>query len=464
MAQTFDVVVIGGGPGGYVAAIRAAQLGLKTALVEKDERLGGTCLLRGCIPTKALLYTAELLAKVSRAGEFGIEVKEASLNWAGAQKRKDRIVQKGAAGIDFLMKKNKVTVIRGHGRLSGRGRVRVGGAGVLEELEAKAVVLATGSAPKSLPNVIVDHRRVLSSDSALELSQLPKSAIVLGGGAVGVEFASLFAHLGVETRVVELLPHLLPFEDEDSSKELEKHFRRRKIGLHLGARLEAVEVGSGGVKARLESPAGPEVLEAEILLSAVGRSPNTGDLGLEGTAIALEKGFIPTDSFMRTAEPGVYAIGDLVPTPMLAHVASAEGIVAVEHIAGRDPPPLNYERMPSATYSYPEVASVGLSEKKARERGFDVKTGVFPFSAITKAAISDDAVGMAKIVSEKKYDEVLGIHLVGPHATELLGEACVALRLEATCEDLSRTVHAHPTLSEIVREAAEAALGHPIHI
>ena len=463
VGESFDVVIIGSGPGGYVAAIRAAQLGLKTAIVEKDKRLGGTCLHRGCIPTKSLLWTAELWTHLNHAAEFGIDGNEPVLNWAQALKHKEKIVTKGANGVDFLMKKNKVTVVKGHGRLAGKGRVEVSGEGVAV-LETKNVVLATGSVPKALPGVAVDHERILSSDSVFGLAQPPKSLIVLGAGAVGVEFASVFNHLGTETTIVEYLPHLLPIEDEDVSKELEKLFRRRGITQLLGAKVEKAERSGKGVKVMVQVDGKPEVLEAEQVLSAVGRSPVTADLGLEKTQVVLERGFVKVDAFMRTGEPNVYAIGDIVPTPMLAHVASAEGILAVEHIAGKNPKPVNYDRVPSATYCYPEVASVGLTEKKAREKGHDVKVGVFPFSANNKAAIAEAGVGLTKIVSDKKFDEVLGVHIIGPHATELLAEACVGLQLETTTEDLAHTMHAHPTLSESLREAAEATLGHAIHI
>jgi len=281
---------------------------------------------------------------------------------------------------------------------------------------------------------------------------------------VGCEFASIFAHVGSEVGILEFLPHLLPIEDEDASKELERQFRRRKIAYELSAKVQKVEPGGKGVKVTMDTPSGSKTLDAAILLSAVGRSPVTEGLGLETTSIKLDKGFIPVDDFMRTTEPHVYAIGDVIPGPMLAHMASAEGILAVEHIAGKEVHPINYDLTPSATYCYPEVASVGLTEKRAKERGYEVKTGTFPFSAILKAKISDEGIGMIKVVSDKKYDEVLGVHMVGPHATELLAEACVALRLEITTEELGRTIHAHPTLSEIVKEGAEAALGTPIHI
>jgi dihydrolipoamide dehydrogenase len=464
VADTFDVVIIGSGPAGYVAAIRAGQLGLKTAIVEKDARLGGTCLHRGCIPTKSLLWTAELYSHISHASKFGIDLKDPVVNWAQAQKHKEGVVTKGANGIDFLMKKNKVTVVKGYGRIAGRGKVEVAtGDGKKQALDTRNVVIATGSVPKSLPHVKVDHKRILDSDSILELPRIPKSLIVLGAGAVGVEFASIFNHVGTQVTLVELMPRLLPIEDEDASKELEKHFRRRRIDFLLGANMEKVEVTDTGVRATIKVANETRVLEAELLLSAVGRAAVTQDIGLEKTSVKVEKGFIQTDELMRTAEPNVYAVGDVVPTPMLAHVGFAEGILAVEHIAGKKVDPVNYDRIPNATYCYPEVASVGLTEKRARERGYDVKTGMAPFSAVLKSAMSDESFGVAKIVSDKKYDEVLGVHLVGPHATELLAEACVGLRLETTTEELARTIHAHPTLSEIMREAAEATLGHPIH-
>ncbi|MFL5320538.1 MAG: dihydrolipoyl dehydrogenase [Myxococcaceae bacterium] len=465
MAETFDVVIIGSGPGGYVAAIRAGQLGLKTAIIEKDKRLGGTCLLRGCIPTKSLLWTAELFGHIQEAAKFGIDLKDPVVNWANAQKHKEGVVTKGSNGIDFLMKKNKVTVVKGHARIAGKGKVEVTAeGGAKQTLETRNIIIATGSVPRSLPSVKVDHKRILNSDSILELDRIPKSLIVLGAGAVGIEFGSIFRHCGSQVTVVEYMPRLLPIEDEEISKEFERLYKRRGIECITGANVQGAEPTKDGVKVTYKLGDETKTLEAELLLSAVGRAPVTEDIGLDKTNIKTEKGFIKTDEFMRTTEPNVYAIGDVVPTPMLAHVGSAEGVLAVEHIAGHPVQPINYDRTPSATYSYPEVASVGLTEKKAKERGYDVKVGKFPFSAITKASISNEAIGLVKVVSEKKYDEVLGIHLVGPHATELLAEACVALKLETTTEEIARTMHAHPTLSEIMKEAAEATLGHAIHI
>jgi dihydrolipoamide dehydrogenase len=466
VAETFDVVIIGSGPGGYVAAIRAGQLGLKTALVEKDKKLGGTCLHRGCIPTKSLLWTAELFHQITEAAAFGIDLKDPVINWTQALAHKNKVVTKGAAGIDGLMKKNKVTVVKGHGKIAGKGKVEVAvEGGAKQTLETKNIIIATGSVPRALPSVPVDHKRVLNSDSILEIERVPKSLIVIGAGAVGMEFASVFNHCGAETTVVEYAPHLLPIEDEDVSKEIEKAYRGRKINFELGAKVEGVETTANGVKLNFTVGNEKKSLEAEIVLSAVGRAPVTENIGLETTNIKTERGFIKTDQFMRTTEPNVYAIGDVVPTPMLAHVASAEGVLAVEHIAGKEVHAINYDRTPSATYCYPEAASVGLTEAKAKERGYDVKVGKFPFAAITKASISNESrYGMVKVVSDKKYDEVLGIHLVGPHATELLAEACMVLRLESTTEEIARTMHAHPTLSEIMKEAAEATLGHAIHI
>ncbi len=468
MADTFDVVIIGSGPGGYVAAIRAGQLGLKTAIIEKDKKLGGTCLHRGCIPTKALLYTSELYSHVLHAAEFGINVSNPSLDWAQAQKHKQKVVDKGAAGIDFLMKKNKVSVFKGAGKIIGKGKVEVAlsEGGKKETLETKNIIVATGSVVTTLPSIKLDDKRILSSDSILSLEVVPKSLIVLGAGAVGTEFASIFNHVGSQVTLIEYMPNVLPIEDLDVSKALERELKKRKMDVRTGTRFEKVETSAKGVKVTVTNPDGKqEVLEAEYFLSAVGRAPVTKDIGLESVGVPVgPKGHITVDGMMRTSVPGVFAIGDVTPHPALAHCASAQGIVACEFIAGKNPRPVNYDRIPNATYCYPEVASVGLTEKKAKEKGYDVKTGTFPFSAITKAAISNEGIGFVKIISDKKYDEVLGVHLIGPHATELLAEACVALSLEITTEELAKTVHAHPTLSEIMHEAAEATLGHPIHI
>ena len=464
----FDIVIIGSGPGGYVAAIRAGQLGLKTAIIEKEQKLGGTCLHWGCIPTKAMLFSAELLDRAREGESYGLRIPSADPEIAKIHVYKDGVVDKQAKGIEFLMRKNKVTTIKGHGKIAGPGRISITAEGQPETtLEAKNIILATGSATKSLPGLDFDNKAILSSDHILKIDRIPKRMAVLGAGAVGVEFASAFRSYGTEVSVIEVLPTLLPIEDEDCGKELLKSFRRRKIDTYLGSKLEKLERMDKGVKLTIASSDGKsQTLEADLLLSAVGRRPVTESCGLERTRIKPDaRGFIQVDPMMQTSEPGIYAIGDIVAnSPMLAHVASAEGIVAVEHIAGLSPKPLNYDQMPSCTYCSPQVATVGLSEKKAKERGYTVKMGVFPFSALPKAGILRQREGMVKIVADAKYDEFLGIHMVGPEVTDLLAEAGVALRLESTVEEIAHTVHAHPTLSEIVAEAAHVTLGMPIHI
>ncbi|MFN7131609.1 MAG: dihydrolipoyl dehydrogenase, partial [Myxococcales bacterium] len=423
MANAFDVVVIGAGPGGYVAAIRAAQLGLKTAIVERDKRLGGTCLLRGCIPTKALLYSAELLEKISHSSDFGIDVKEHAINWLNVMKNKERVVAKMAGGVNGLMKKNNIQVFKGHGKFVSRNKMTVEGE-TKETIESKHFIIATGSEVRNLPLAPPDHKTIVTSDSILELEKVPKSLIVMGAGAVGMEFASIFRSFGAEVTIIEMMAHLLPIEDEDCSKEIEKIYRRRKINFLLESKVEKVEKTGAGVKVTVAGKDGKtQTLEAEMLLVAVGRKPVIENLGLEAIGVKIEKGAIPVDKQMKTNVDGIYAIGDVVPTPWLAHVASHEGIVAAEAIAGKHPHPINYDRVPNCTYTYPAVASVGLTEKKAKERGYDVKTGVFPFAAIGKATISRENDGFIKIGSDRKYDEVLGVHIVNAKATELIAEA-----------------------------------------
>jgi dihydrolipoamide dehydrogenase len=464
MADTFDVVVIGAGPGGYVAAIRAAQNGLKTALIERDKKLGGTCLLRGCIPTKSLLQSAGLFESINHAADFGVKVEGVSVDFEKVMKRKERVVAKLTAGVAGLMKKNGVTVFKGHGKLDGKGRVTVEGEGGKQILETKNVILATGSEVKQIPFIPVDHKRVVTSDSILQLSAMPKSLIVLGAGAVGMEFASIFRSFGASVTVVEMMPRLLPLEDEDVSKEVEKVFRRRQIEIMVETKVQRVETTESGVKVTLGTGESPQVLEADMLLVAIGRKPVFENLGLETVDLkTTARGFIEVDPMMRTKVEGIYAIGDLIPTLALAHVASHEGIVAADAIAEKNPEPINYDRAPSATYTHPEAASVGLSEKKARDRGLDYKVGTFPFAAIGKATIAGENDGFVKIVAGKKFGEILGVHIVGPHATELIAEACAAMELEATAEDLARTIHAHPTLSESMGEAAHATVGKAIH-
>ena len=464
--EQFDVTIIGSGPGGYVAAIRGSQLGLKVALVEKDKRLGGTCTLRGCIPTKQLLMSAHYFEKVQHLAEFGVQVSDIKLAFADVQKRKEKVVMKNSKGVEFLMKKNTVTVFKGTGKLQLPGKVLVTGAdGQTETINTKNIIIATGSVVRPIPGFETDGERVVNSDHILELKEVPKSLIVMGAGAVGVEFASVYSRFGAETTLVELLPRLLPIEDEEVSKELEKSFRKRGIKSQVDTKLEKMEKTDKGVKLTGKTSKGEVVtLEAEMLLVAVGRMAYLEGLGIEGSKIKVERGAIQVDGYCKTHERNVYAIGDVIPTPLLAHLASKEGILAVEQIAGQHSEPINMRLVPSCTYCDPEVASVGLTEQKARDEGYDVKVAKFPFSASGKARILGEEEGFVKIVSESKYDELLGVHIIGPHATDIIAEACVAMQLESTAEELGRTMHAHPTISEAIMEAAEGIHGLTIHM
>ena len=464
--KTYDVAIIGSGPGGYVAAIRAAQLGLSVLVIEREARLGGVCTLRGCIPTKALLHTADLLEETRHGAEVGVATREVRLELAAAMKHKEKVVRQSSNGVAFLMKKNKVDVVNGFGRIASPGRVTVAGAdGAEASYSARNILIATGSTPRSLPGIEIDHKTVLSSDSILEVTEVPKSLLVIGSGAVGVEFASIFNRFGSKTIVVEILPRVVPIEDEEVSRELAASFKRQGIAVYVDTRIERVNRTEGGVEVLARSSGEKtENFKTEKILMAVGRRPLSEGIGLEGAGVATDRGYILVDAMMRTNVPGIYAIGDVVPTPQLAHVASAEGVVAVEHMAGKNPPAINYDQVPGCTYCAPEIGSIGLSEAKARERGYDVVVGKFPFSANGKARILNETGGFVKIVGERKYDEVLGIHIIGPHATELIAAAGAALKMEATSEELARTIFAHPTLSEAMHEASEAVEGKPIHI
>ena len=465
MSKSYDLIVLGSGPGGYVAAIRAAQLGLSTAVVEKDPKFGGTCLHRGCIPTKALLHTASTLDEIRHAGRLGIEVGDPVVDMRQTQAYKEKVVTKNAKGIEFLFKKNKVDGIHGFGTLVGPNKIEVQRGGVAETYEAKHILIATGSVPREIPVAPTDGERIINSDHALQQERIPKSLVVLGAGAVGTEFASIFRSFGCEeVTLVEMMPRLLPVEDEDVSMELEKIFRKRGIKSLIETKLVEVTKTDSGVHLKLDRAGQDDELEAEQLLVAVGRAPVSSGIGLEKHGVNIERGYIEVDEFMRTSVPHIYAIGDVVDTPWLAHVASAEGILAVEHMAGyAGARPVNYDLVPGCTYCDPEVASVGLTEAQAKERGYDVSVGKFPFSALGKAGILQRPEGFVKVVRETKYDELLGVHIIGAHATDLIGEACVALNVETTNEELIRTMHAHPTLSEAVMEAAHAATGHAIH-
>jgi dihydrolipoamide dehydrogenase len=470
-SPSYDLVVIGSGPGGYVAAIRAAQLGLRTAIVEKDAKvpnvgLGGTCLHRGCIPTKAMLKSASLYDEAkNHAAGFGVRTSGVELDYPGVVRFRDKVVFKGARGVEYLMKKNKVDVHAGSGRLVSPQDVAVRGDAGEAVLKTKNVLLATGSVPRDLPFLKADGEGVLNSDHILKSTSVPKSMLVIGSGAVGSEFASCFSRYGTKTVLVEVLPFLLPVEDEEISKEVERAFKKRGIEVRTKTGVEsAAPNGDGTMTVKAKGPdGGPLSWSVEKVLLAVGRKPVSEGLGLEAVGVATERGYVKVDAHQRTNVPGVFAIGDVTPTIWLAHVASAEGIVAAETMAGHPTVPVNRDQVPGCTYCDPEVASIGLTEAKAKERGYAVKTGRFNFGVLAKTAMEHTQDGFVKIVSDAKYDEILGVHIVGPHATELIAEGGALLRLEATTEEMIRTIHAHPTLSEALHEAAEAVHGHNIH-
>ena len=466
----YDIAIIGSGPAGYTAAIRAGQLGLKTALIEKDSVLGGTCLHVGCIPTKALLFNAEIWDHLKDAKEFGIDgVDSRKLNWAAIQDRKSKIVAKHTKGLDFLMRKNKVETVKGYGQLTGPAQggihtVEVKTAdGKVSHLKAKHVIISTGSEARMIPGLTADSK-VLTNIEILSLKEIPKSLIIVGAGAVGVEFASIFRSFDSEITIIEMLPRLVPVEDEEVSKELARVYRKRGINFHTGAKVDKVENTKAGVAVTFTVDGKQQKVEAEKILIAIGRKPRTENIGLERTKIKPDRGFIKVDSWMQTDEPGVYAIGDIVlGTPQLAHVGAMEGIVAVTKIAGKPAKAINPEHIPGATYCHPEIGSVGLTETKAREAGYNVKIGKFPFTANSRASIVGEHDGFIKIVSDADYGEILGVHIIGPQATELIAEAVAAMEMEATAEDLAWTIHAHPTLSEAMLDASNAVFGMAIN-
>ena len=465
----YDLAIIGSGPAGYTAAIRAGQLGLSTALIEKDPYLGGTCLHVGCIPTKSLLFNAEVYDHVKDGAELGLEnTASVGVNWGSIQKRKQGIVDKHAKGLQFLMRKNKVTVIQGYGKLTGPAQVgvfavEVEGKNGKSTISAKNVILATGSTARLLPGLKPDDR-ILTNIEVLRLDSIPKSLIVIGSGAVGVEFASIYKSFGADVTILEMLPRYVPVEDEEVSKELMRVYRKRGINGYVNAKVEKVERTKDGVAVTFTIEGKQEKLEAEKVLIAVGRAPCTDNVGIERTKIEVEHGFVKTDRYMRTAEPGVYAIGDIVLAyPQLAHAGAMQGIVAVTHIAGKPTKPINLLRIPNATYCYPEIGSVGLTEAKAKELGYEVKVGKFPFTANSRASIVGEHEGFVKIVTDAEHGEILGVHIIGPTATELIAESVVALEMECTAEDLANIIHAHPTLSEAMLDASNAVFGMPIN-
>ena len=484
MAETiFDMVVVGGGPAGYTCAIRGSQYGLKVALVDANDRLGGTCLLWGCIPTKALLFTAELWDQLKRAERYGIEgVGEAKLNWKGVLARKDDIVTRHTKGLDFLMKKNKITTFKGFGKLTGEptlsDKAGKDGApervhsvevkladGKTETVKAKKVVLATGSDARMLPGVKADET-ILTNYEILKIAELPKSLVVIGSGAVGVEFASIFKSFGAEVTILEMLPRMVPVEDEEISKELLRLFKKRGFDVNLSIKDTKIEKNKEGALVSWTDANGkPQSKQAEKVLVAVGRAPRTADVGLDKTKIVPDRGFIMTNEWMETTEPGVYAIGDIVGgMPQLAHVGSMAGLVVAARLAGKFAKPINKARIPGCTYCEPQIASVGLTEAKARELGHTVKVGKFPFVGNSKATILDAHDGFVKVVADAKYGEILGVHIIGPYATEIIAECVTALELEATVEEMMFTIHAHPTVAEALLDAFSSVEGMAVNV
>jgi dihydrolipoamide dehydrogenase len=472
----FDLIVLGAGTGGYTAAFRAAQLGMNVALVDQG-KIGGTCLHVGCIPTKALLESAEFFARIKKAKDFGILLEsQPGFDYEAIARRRDQVVKRMWTGLKSLVDKNKVTWIAGRARFEGPTTIRVmlsgedgvsgAGGGGERVITAKNVIIATGSRVKSLPGLVPDGRRIITSDDVTTKAELPKSIAIVGGGAVGSEFASLFHDLGVAVTLLEYLPSIIPLEDKDASAALERSFTRRGIKVMTKARFDAasVKVSDDGVTLMVGPEGGPAAeLKVDQLLVATGRAPNTEDLGLDKTKVQLERGFVKVDGWMRTAEPHVYAIGDAIGGLMLAHVAAHEGIVAVHEIAGEGPEPIDYDHQPRATYTHPQVASIGLTEQQCAERGIAIKKGVFNFAAVAKAVIVGETEGFAKVIADATTDEVLGVHLVGPGVTDLIAEAALGMTLEATAWEIGAATHPHPTLAEVVGEAAMAVAGRQIN-
>jgi len=476
--SNYDLVVIGAGTGGYVAAIRAAQLGLTVAVVEKAPSLGGTCLNWGCIPTKALLEHAHALKITQESAQWGIDIGGAvpAIDMPKVHARKNKVVTGLTKGIEFLFKKNKIEWVRGTGRLAGKGKVDVTpfdsaqGKGA-QTLNAKHVIVATGSQPRGVPGIEIDRKNIITSDEAIHLADVPKRLAIMGSGAVGVEFASIFKRFGSEVTIIELLPTLVPVEDDAVSTELERVFRKQGIKVMTGTKATGAKPGASGVALTLEKDGKTSTLEVDKLLVATGRGPVTAGLGAEEAGLKLERGYVKVSPDYSTGVPGIWAIGDVITFdepghPQLAHLSSAEGIVLAERIVaagGRTPPPINYDHVPGCTYCDPEIGSIGLTEREATQRGYDVAIGTFPFGVLGRAKMSGETDGFVKIVADKKYDEVLGVHMIGPRATELVAEAGIVLRTEATVEEIIRTIHAHPTMSEAIAEAAHAVHGAAIH-
>jgi len=462
--MNYDLIVIGSGPGGYVAAIRASQLGLKTAVVER-ESLGGICLNWGCIPTKALLKSAQVFEYINHASDYGINVSGSEVDFNSVIKRSRGVAEGMSKGVQFLMKKNKIDVIMGSGKIKKGGKVEVKGAdGSIKEYTAKHTILATGARSRELPNIKQDGKKVIGYRQAMVLAEQPKSMVVMGSGAIGVEFAYFYSTLGTKVTVVEYLDNIVPVEDEEVSKQLLRSFKKAGINVMTGAAVESVDTSGEGCKVQVKTAAGVQTIECDVVLSAVGITPNIENIGLEEVGVKTDKGRVIVDDFYKTNIEGVYAIGDIVKGQALAHVASAEGIICVEKIAGHHPEPLNYNNIPGCTYCSPEIASVGYTEKAAKEAGYEIKVGKFPFSASGKASASGHKDGFIKVIFDAKYGEFLGAHMIGANVTEMIAEVVVARKLETTGMDIVKSVHPHPTMSEAIMEAAADAYGEVIHL
>lgn len=457
----YDLAIIGSGPGGYVAAIRAGHWGLKTVCIEKDPFLGGTCLHVGCIPTKVLLHHAEIYDNFKRASEFGFEVKDVKVNWPAMIERKTKIVNKHAKGIEFLFKKNKVESMQGWGRIAGPGRVSVEGGGQKTEIEATNIMLATGSDARSLPGVEIDNQVIMDNRGMLDMPTIPKSLVIVGAGAVGVEFASIYKSFGSDVTILEMLPRLVPLEDEEISAELGKAFRKKGIRFELEASVQSVKKDAQGASVTFKDKSGKsQTISAEKVLIAVGRRPLTENVGIEKTKAKLERGFVHTTPFMETAEPHLYAIGDIVAgLPQLAHAASMEGIIAVGRMAGKSVQPFDRNRCPNCTFCEPQIGSIGLTEKQARDAGHKVKTGKFPFAGNSKSSILGYHEGFIKVVADENYNEILGVHSIGSLSTEIIAEATTALQLEGTIDDMMAMIHAHPTVWEAMGDGFNSVMG-----
>ena len=461
----YDLIVIGSGPGGYVAAIRASQLGLKTAVIER-ESLGGICLNWGCIPTKSLLKSAQVLEYLQHAESYGIIIDgEAKADFGKVVERSRTVADGMSKGIQFLFKKNKIDVISGTGKLKSKGVVSVTGEdGKTTDIEASHIILATGARSRELPNLKQDGKNIIGYRKAMTLEKLPESMVVVGSGAIGSEFANFYTTMGTKVTLVEFLPNVVPVEDEEVSKQLERSFKKMGMKVMTSSSVEKVDTSGKKCVVSIKTPKGEETVEADIVLSAVGIAPNIENIGLEELKIEMENGKIKVDDFYRTNVEGVYAIGDIVHGPALAHVASAEGITCVEKIAGKNPHPVDYSNIPGCTYTNPEVASVGLTEKAAKEAGYNIKVGKFPFTASGKASAAGAKDGFVKLIFDEKYGELLGAHMIGANVTEMIAELVVAKKLETTGEEIIKSVHPHPTMSEAIMEAAAAAYGEVIHI